>query len=259
MDSDSNSELRQRRSPAPWFLLLAVLLLVVAGVTTLLRSRAVTRNHPPEIEDPDQPVDALRAELSLDSRGRLIAELTPLHAEPSHDAFEADSLRRRLNLADGRPWRLRLRWDAPASSGGSSGSIGDDLERGGREVLGLGALEVVVGDQVVARSLDLPESASAPVDPVRTLLSSPRGALGPGEAVDVVLWGSGAHGRAQLRGLTMASGALPLDLEPTTLARAELELPITHEVRGDEIVREGKKAGASASQRGARARSASDG
>lgn len=259
MATDSMPEPRARRSPAPWFLALAILLLIVAAVATLLRSRGVPHNSPPSIDDPAQPIEALRAELSLDAKGRVIAELTPLYTDPAHQAFESQSLRQRLQLSEGEPWRLRLRWEAPAAAGGERGVVGSDLERGSLAVLGLGELEVFVGDQLVARSLEFERSADGPEDPVRTLLARPQGGVGPGEAVDVVLWGRDVNGRASLRGLTLGAEATTLELEPTTLARADLERSLTHEVRGDEVVRSGKKSVSGSSERGGRTRSATDG
>ncbi len=260
---------RDRTSAAPWFLGLAVLLLVVAGVVTLLRTSEVARYAPPSAGNPEQPIEALRGELSLPSGGRIVAQLTALRSDPEGQRFEAESLRRELSQGAGEPWRLHLRWDAAAAPGGGASAVGADLERGAQVVVGVSALELHDSEGVAARALTLDATAgSGPTDPVAALFSAPTSGLGPGQAVDVVLWGRKANGRVELRGLALGpelgsglgSGeSAAIALEETTLARAELELPFTYRTRGDEVVQPGKPRAAGASDRRARARVPSDG
>ena len=246
---------RSSRPPlAPWFLALAILLLLVALLVTLLRSRPPTRNAPPAAADLDVAVAAWTGESALARGGRLTAQLTPLHADRDHQAFEANALRRRLGLQEGEPWRLRLRWEAAAAAGGSSGAVGTDLERGPLAALALEGFELVDEQGVAARTLARPAAGDRPVDPVATLLAPPGGSLAPGEAVDAVLWGRAAAGGARLLG-----GEAQIELMPTSVPRSELERPITRRVRGEERVELGKNAAAGASEARASGSVTSDG
>jgi len=244
------SQRRGRSTAAPWFLVLALLLLAAAAVVTLLRSRAVEHNAPPVAGDPASQLAVLRGEVRLPDGSRLHAELAPLHSAPEQQSFDAASLARALGLAEGQPWRLHLRFeaaDAP-SQGGASNS-----ER--RAVaLTLAALSVHGAQGEVAAALELEAAERRPANPVRTLFAPAARGLAPGEALDVLLWGRGGEGRAQLRGLSLGGEPLALELEPVQLAQAELERPFTHRTRGDETLRPGKNRAAAASQtsRGAR-------
>jgi hypothetical protein len=252
---------RDRTSAAPWFLGLAVLLLVVAGVVTLLRSSDAARYAPPSAGNPEQPIEALRGELSLPRGGRIVAQLTALRSDPQSQRFEAESLRRELDQESGEPWRLHLRWDVGAAPGGGESAGGADFERGAELVASVSALELHDSAGLAARAWTLNTTAeSGPTDPVAALFAAPTSGLGPGQAVDVVLWGRKANGRVELRGFALGAGEpAAIALEETTLARAELERPFTYQTRGDEVVQPGKPRAAGASDRRARTRVPSDG
>jgi hypothetical protein len=251
---------RGRSSAAPWFLGLAVLLLLVAGAVTLLRSRDVERYAPPTAGNPEQPIEALSGELPLAGGGRLVAQLTPLHSHPGGQSFEAESLRRRLKLTGGEPWRLHLRWDAGESPQGEQEAPGADLERDAAFSVGVSALELHDADGLAARVLAPEVKADGPADPVASLFATPTSGLGPGQALDVVLWGRRAMGRVELRGLAVGRGEpATIVLEAITLARAELERALTYQTRGDEVVQPGKPRAGGASDRRSRTRVPSDG
>lgn len=250
MTHSDASQRRGRSTAAPWFLVLALLLLAGAAVLTLLRSRAVEHNAPPLAGDPARQIAVLRGEASLPDGGRLHAEFAPLRASPEQQSFEAASLGRALGLAPGQPWRLHLRREAPAAP------QQDGAPRPAAQSFSLAFPKLSVHDAsgTAAETLEVGEQQTRPVDPVRTLFAPALRGLASGEALDVLLWGRGAEQRAQLRGVLLDGAPLALDLEPVQLAQAELERPFTHRTRGDETLRPGKNRAAAASQgsRGAR-------
>lgn len=248
---------QERRGPgraAPWFLLLALVFVAVAVLSTLLRSKSTPGSTPPMASDPRQPIDAFAGEASAPERGRIVAQLAPLHPDEEHQRFDGQSLRARLGLGEGEPLRLRLLWDAGPANGGDPDSAGAHGERRAEVALGFESLEVRDARGLAAATFELGERSDAPVDPVRALAAVPTGGLAPGQAVDVLLWGRLPQSPAELRGL---AGVEKIELFASTLARAELERAFTHLTRGDEVVRSGKSAalGASEASGGTRAKS----
>lgn len=254
MTHSDASQRRGRSTAAPWFLVLALLLLAGAAVLTLLRSRAVEHNAPPVAGDPARQIAVLRGAASLPDGGRLHAEFAPLRAGPEQQSFEAASFARALGLASGQPWRLHLRREAPAApqQGGAPRPETQNF------ALALAQLSLHDAQGAAAAVLDGGEPQTRPADPVRTLFAPAAGGLAPGEAVDVLLWGRGSEERAQLRGVLLDGVALEVQLEPVQVVQAELERPFTHRTRGDEALRPGKNRAAAASQAARGARTGAD-
>jgi hypothetical protein len=237
---------RSARRHRPLLVLLPFLFGALALLHLLQRPRRGDPAPPPSQSDPGADVAAWRGEL-VGARGAwLEARLSPLHADPERQDFEARTLRRRLDLEEGRAWRLRVLWSAPrATQGAAAGAPLALGERGpgGAEPLasaepsgiGLGAVEVVDDAGVAARSLPPPESGTDAHDPLRVLLAPPPGALRPGQAADWILWGRAPRPGATLRGLvpghdadflaaTGFSGRL--ELRGVSLRRDDLDEPL---------------------------------
>jgi hypothetical protein len=208
----------------------------------------------PQVGDPDSSVPALGGRLEGAEGTALVARLAPMHADPGRQAFEAGALASRLGLAPGAPYRLSLSWER-----GELEDAGAVLHLGSisvRDAAGT-ALAPIPGDEDPSGDGD---RQGEPGDPVRALFRAPRGTLGPGEAVDWILWGREPRGAVRLVGLLPAgtesellaertglSGALPL--EPLEVRRSELVLPVARLDRS-----EGKTAAAPSSEDAGEAR-----
>lgn len=173
---------------------------------------------PPDVADPDQPVEAFACEHATAS-GTLVASLAPLHADAGRQRFEREALRAQLALEAGAPWRLCLRWEAEPDAPG----------------IELAQIRVVDDRGDALRSLEL---APTPGDPLRTLLAAPRGALGPGASTQCILWGREPGSGARIAGV----GESELTLRAHALKRSELNLPLARVNRAT-----GKNSGGSAS------------
>lgn len=234
---------RERLSPALWFLAAAVGLLLAAGVVSLLRWRTRAPYAPPTAGDPSGRVAVWRGEAAGSDGSQVHAELATLHADAGRQAFETATLRRRLGLGDGEPWRLRVQ----------RGSAEGALES-------LSIVQPLVHDAqgLAARALELPPVDGALQDPVLSLLRTPASSLGAAQALDVVLWGRAPEAGAVLRGLELGGVRFELPLAPAQASRAEMERAFTHSARADELAQSGKSPSGAASQGRPRARSGSD-
>ena len=220
---------RSRPLGALWMLFPAALGALAAALWLARPDPAGGELGAPRVGDPDSSVPALGGRLEGADGTALVARLAPMHADPGRQAFEAAALASRLRLEPGAPYRLSLRW-----------------ERGGLEdtgaVLHLGSISVRdAGGTALA---PIPSDEGEPGgpgggDPLRALFRAPRGTLGPGEAVDWILWGREPRrsGTVRLVGLLPAgtesellagrtglSGVIPL--EPLEVRRSELVLPV---------------------------------
>lgn len=203
---------RQRtRRAASYGLLLLALLLVCTWLLLYVQPPQHDGLHEPEVGDPEQTIEALVAELSGLDGSRLGARLSPLHVDPERQAFERDSLRRRFDLPEGEPWRLSLEWRAGAGTtpvgSGSARFTGSGPARGEPTAaqlaaLGLGPVRIEDEEGTALGPLPIVAGGDDPA-PLATLLAPPAGSLGPGQAVDWVLWG-----RRPLRGAVLI-GLLP--------------------------------------------------
>ncbi len=243
MSASTRGGRRERISPALWFLAGAVGLLLAGGVVTLLRLRAKAPYSPPSAGDPTGPVAVWRGDATNADGVRVVVELSELHADAGRQAFETATLRRRLGLGEGQPWRLRVVRAGAANA---------------REALAIVAPVIEDAAGVAANSFELPPLDGAVQDPLWSLLRIPREPLAYGEACDLVLWGRAPEGDASLRGLRLGAQDFELALSPAQASRAELERPFTHSTRGDELAQSGKSPAAAASQRRPRTRNGSD-
>ncbi len=244
MSASTPAARRERISPALWFLLGAVGLLLAAGVVTLLRWRAKSPYAPPSAGDPSWPVTVWRGEAISADGAHVSVELAALHADAGRQAFETSALRRRFARSDGEPWRLRVQ------RSGAEGAV---------EPLELVAPEVRDAQGSVSRPLELPPLDGALQDPLWSLLRVPDEALLAAQAVDLVLWGRSPGDGALLRGLKLNERELELALTQAQSPRADMERSFTHSTRGDELAQTGKSPAGAASQSRPRARSGSDG
>ncbi len=254
-----------RRGSGPFLLvLLPAALLALVAAFLFQRPRARVGVPPPVAADPDETIEAFGARLDGLDGSRLVARLAPLHADPDRQRFEAGSLKRRLELEPGQPWRLSLRWDGPAhprAAGDAPGALGADGAPGAlgadgpapREApreptgLGLGPVEVRDGSGLALASIRLDDGERRPADPLRTLLAPPEGALRHGQTVGWVLWGRRPGEGARVVGLLPppgpdadafeASTGLrgPLVLEPKPVRRSEMQLPLAQLDRSGKI------------------------
>ena len=207
-----------------WFLAAAVL---GAGASVVVRWRAQSRPldyAPPSAADPEQSILCFGgAELAPDGR-RASYQLTPLFADVGRQAFEAEALRRRLNLAEGQPWRLVREWSGPGADVGRASStveVGDEH--------GAGVLSAIVAA----------EASGGPSDPVRTLLATPLG-VQLGARDEWILWGRRPHG-----GVSLAIDGRKIALEDLRVRRADLEQPVAQLDAGSDG---GKKSGLTPSE-----------
>jgi hypothetical protein len=183
---------------------------------------------PPDVSDPEETIAAFTGELAAADGGWLIATLAPLHFDSRRQAFERDTLERRLGLADGEPWRLSLRWEAARPDAPRGDAAGSAAAR-----LGLHGLSIEDEHGKALEPLpDVAANGSDPVLPLRTLLSPPAGSLGPGETLDWILWGRAPGLGASLIGLAEDANPSanpfhgPLELRATRLRRADLGQPL---------------------------------
>lgn len=145
------------------------------------------------------------------SDGSAVAlRLTRLHALEHLQAFEARSLRERLALPDGEPFRLELAFVAASP------------ESAGREGRGATSTALAMGGVWIederGRALEpiaSPPAGAASIDPLRVLVAPASGPLMPGHSASLVLWGREPAAGARVLGLVDA--ALPLE-------RAEISL-----------------------------------
>lgn len=174
-------------------LALAAALLALGAVLAAKLSEGASgaRNAPPVIADPERPVEAWT---SADGQWRL----TPLHAEPERQQFEAQALRKALALPEGEPFRL-VRHGAA----------------------GTGAKVEVVDEHGLALSAIEPEKGLA--DPVRALVATPLGFERAGER-EWILWGRAPHDAARI--LPSTEGATAVELVRSKVRRADLEQPL---------------------------------
>ena len=196
--------------------LLAAALAVLAGRVLEPRAGGQRQTLPPRASNPRSPVPAFDGRLEGSGGGVLVARLTPLHADPARQAFEARVLAERLELDAGEPWRLSLAFEA--------GALADPLAE-----LDVGALRV--DDErgtALAPIAAEPGSSTGAADPLRALLAPPRGGLASGEQVDQVLWGRAPLPGAVLVGIPAAGfgSSERLELAPTTVERRELAEPL---------------------------------
>jgi len=235
-----------RRGPGPLLVLLPALILAVVLALLLRRPPTFRRLDPPEVSDPDAAVPALLGTLPAADGGALAARLTPMHADPARQAFEAAALRKRFALPEGEPWRLSLRWDPPddGSGGAASARFGTaGPARGeagtGQAALALGPVGIEDEEGLALDSLGTPAPGGAGVDPLRVLFGPPTGGLRPGQTADWILWGRAPGHGARLVGLLpppdspdaddfeRSTGLCgPLRLEPGSARASELVVPV---------------------------------
>lgn len=166
--------------------------------------RTISSGRPPVDVGAPPEVDVwigevLAAEASEDDAPLVTVRLTPLHADPIVQRFDAQVLRRRLRLSDGEPWRLELR-------GGSQG-------------------EVQAEDALTVRGIDggMLVQLDAGQDPLLAGLFASDASVVVEQARQVVLWGSVPKGELRLDGLTGSDGAVVVPLEPAQVSAEELD------------------------------------
>jgi len=229
---------RQRKATlgrsVTWLLLLA--LSMALAVLLYLGPHPTDRRPapPPDVSDPEETIAAFTGELAAVDGSWLIATLAPLHFDSRRQAFERDTLERRLGLADGEPWRLSLRWEAARPDGSKAGKAAVTAQR-----LALQGLSI---EDEHGRALeplpDVAANAAEPVLPLRTLLAPPAGSLGPGETLDWILWGRSPGLGASLIGQALDDQSSespfhgPLELRATRVRRADLGQPLARLDRG---------------------------
>ena len=194
--------------------LLAATLGVLAGRALEQRSADERETLPPRASNPRSPVPAWDGRLEGSSGAALVARLTPLHADPARQAFEAGVLAERLELGPGEPWRLSLGFEPGALAGPLA-----ELDVGALRVddeLGTALAPIAAG----------PASGTGAADPLRALLTCD--GLACGERVDQVLWGRAPLPGAVLAGIPEGCAGFRerLELAPTTVERRELAEPL---------------------------------
>lgn len=222
-----------------------LVVVAVAVVLALLLVHRARRSgppaRPPAVSDPEQVVAGYQGELVGNGGSRLVASLSPLHADEARQAFDARALARRLRLGEGEPWRLELRWIPeveldPDAEHAADRSVHAEAPMPERWGLGLGDLTVADAGGTALSTLEPADrhDRSAPVDPLRAVLSPPEQPLFPGQAIDLVLWGRAPEGTPRLAGLLPEDDALrarfkletglerPFVLEPRGLKRSAL-------------------------------------
>ena len=221
------------RNAGPLLLVLPALVFVY-GLLWFLR-------HPPQgrptgygdrisdatgFDDPDT-VPGFAGELGLDGGSRITVHLTPLHAAPERQDFDAAVLRRRLGLDAGWPWRLELRHLGPAD--GLAVTVGSAyVDDGGG--LALAPLVPDTGAPPEAGELD------GPVDPLRSLFATGEVLVGPERSIQRVLWGrpptpggagDGVRARVEVGGTAWEVSLVQVELGvpslPRSVARVEVD------------------------------------
>jgi len=213
-----------QRGPA--WLVLPLVCLTCLVVYWKTRPARLGSTPAPGIADPEGTVRGFAAELHGDDGSRISLRLTPLHADPSRQAFEARALRARLGFDEGEPWRLSLRWKASADGGALAGG------------LPLQPLELHDSKGHALSPIRRPADS---LDPLLTLLAAPAEPLLPGNGADLVLWGrapQAAAGELRLEGWPLedrdaalrATGTTGFEGRPvlvsSDLRRAEIEGPL---------------------------------
>ena len=194
--------------PVAVFLCGLAMLALAAYIAWRLRP-ANAPHTPPAASNPDQPIAALSAEFTTPAGARITARLAPLHADAGRQTFESVSMRERLALAEGQPWRLSLRYDAGSGADAPA-------------PLALGAVEVRDENGVALASIPSASAGGEPADPLRALMVAPSGTLQLGQAVDWVLWGRAPGAQARLSGLA----GVELAFKAQSIRRSELSLPL---------------------------------
>jgi hypothetical protein len=230
---------RARRRPGPLLLLLPLALLLLGLLHLARREPVPAPAPPPDVTSPDETVAAWTGELEGGDGGWLVATLTPLHADARRQAFEASALQRELELGPGQPWRLSVRWERPRPSGAAAAAPapGDRPERVPAAGIALGPVSVVDGEGTALVSLPAAgePDPGAPVAPLRTLVSPPRGSLRAGQEADWILWGRAPQAGARLEGLVPPDDGLflaatgfggPIPLRTALLRRGDLGQPL---------------------------------
>lgn len=184
---------------------------------------------PPQSADPKRVLAGYRGEHTDASGARWTFRLTPLYTDAGRQEFEAQALVRRLALAPGEPWRLRL-----------------DLEFGGArrtEMLAQARQSgLAIEDErgaTVLEPIGVASDHGGPADPVRTLFATPQG-VPTGSGGEWILWGPRPTGsvRAKL-------GPMSAVLEPVDVPSSEVEGPLAVLERAAD---KGKKTGSGTSE-----------
>jgi hypothetical protein len=191
---------RRRGARARWVALGVPLAALACGYLFLCTRapRLGERASPPAADA--AAVDGWVGTLAGPGGARLEARLTPLHAAPERQAFDARALERRLALEPGEPWLLVLRYradDGPPSALAPAAELPV-------AVPALALARVEVHDEGGRAARALPSAAvgpATPADPLRVLLAPPAEDLAPGEEVGLVLWGRRPAGSARVEGL----------------------------------------------------------
>lgn len=195
-----------RPGRAAWAAVLALPALAF-GARLLLAARDEDRSRAPERKRSLAAVGPTTWECDGGAFGfeRVVARLAPLHADPTRQAFEAGTLRGRVDGLDGEPYRLQI---AVQRGDADEGLRLDPL-----------ALRVVddAGTALVVPEL---ETGGAP-DPIATLLRPPA-PVGPGEQASFLLFGRAPGAGARL--VDAAGETLPLT--PGNAPAGGADLPI---------------------------------
>ena len=200
----------------------ALLLIALVGVSASavllwMRAERTVADREPRapVFDTDPDVAGWSGEIELESGERLVARLTRLHAQPELQRFDALALRRRLDLAEGEPWRVDLRLFASRANAQNA-----DASSASASALALRSVRVRDADGQAQHELaDTSFPDRSLIDPLTVLLAPPASDLHPGEAVTLFLWGREPRGDVAIEGLTQATIAL----SPSKIRRSEVE------------------------------------
>jgi hypothetical protein len=244
---------RPRRRAGPLLLLLPLALLVL-GLAHLWRREPVPSPAPPPgVTSPDETVSAWTGELEGVDGGWLVATLAPVHADATRQSFEARALRRELGLGAGQPWRLSVRWERPPGPAGTHPGGADGPLQSPAAGIALGPVSVHDEQGPALESLEAVSQPldGAPVQPLRTLVAPPSGALRPGQTADWILWGRAPGAGARLVGLVPEQDELfraatgfggALALRSTEVRRGDLGQPLARLERPPSGKRDGGQA-----------------
>jgi hypothetical protein len=170
------------------------------------------RPEPPQANE-RQEVAGWSGALETPLGERLTARLTSLHSEPTRQSFDTRALRGRLDLGDGEPWLLTLRYaessyaTSSRTTGGAPGEpeVGTGFAEEHHETApGLSVTELSIADADGVALVPIEASTPGPgevADPLRTLLAPTTGEIFPGQTVHVFLWGRAPRDGAELRGI----------------------------------------------------------
>jgi len=197
------------RAVGPIVLVLPILTAVLAIAVLRQLQHVRPAVEAPVPDDREALVDGWRARAERPDGSVLEAVLVPLRSAPDRQAFEAEALRRRLDLGPGGPWRLSLV------------RLG-----GGSEPLDLATLRVFdeQGLALAPIPADGPaDSGAAGAEPLRVLLAPPAHGLAPDRRAELCLWGRGPGAPDTTVLLHVGEGpAATLSLEPCQVPRADL-------------------------------------